>query len=95
MYLIIYNKSLKGWGKNDLGDYDVLNKPGPAISVLSINSLFGMLWTIFSAISLGLTFCPLAFIILKTHIYKNNSIQLNKSNKSHEHSSFDRKFEAT
>lgn len=50
----------------------VLNKPGPAISVLSINSLFGMFWTIFSAISLGLTFCPLAFIILKTHIYKNN-----------------------
>lgn len=78
MYLITYNESLKGWKKNDLCDYDVLNKPGPAISVLSINSLLGMFWTIFSAISLGLTFCPLAFIILKTHIYQMNSIELNK-----------------
>lgn len=56
---------LSSRGENGLGIYDILNKPGPAISVLSINSFLGMFWTIFSAISLGLTFCPLAFIILK------------------------------
>lgn len=81
-YALDYLSVLENRGENGLGIYDILNKPGPAISVLSINSLLGMFWTIFSAISLGLTFWLLVFIILKKNTFtKIIHYQADKRNK--------------